>query len=245
MENAMENSARLHPLLSAAAISVIVLSAAGVGALTGVLPHSVSSQKTPDAAATPAASPALPVVTPLAPAVPALAPAPEPSPAKKQVIRTRAPVAPKKATPAAEPARDFAEDDFWRASETPRAAEPKPEVAAAPKCTNCGTVEAVREIEHKGEGTGIGAVAGGVAGAVVGRQFGNGSGRTVMTILGAAGGAYAGHEIEKKARTTKRWEVSVRLDDGSYRSVSLDTQPAWRSGDRVRYVNGALEPERV
>jgi outer membrane lipoprotein SlyB len=241
----MENTTRLHPLLSAAAISVIVLSAAGVGALTGVLPHSVSSQKISEAAATPAAAPALPAATPVAPAAPAVAPASEPRPVKKQVIRTSAPAAPKKATPVVEPARDFEDDDFWRASKTSRAATPKPDAVAAPKCTNCGTVEAVREIEQKGDGTGFGAVAGGVAGAVVGRQFGNGSGRTIMTILGAAGGAYAGHEIEKKARSTKRWEVSVRLDDGSYRTVSLDTQPAWRSGDRVRYVNGALEPEKV
>jgi hypothetical protein len=46
-------------------------------------------------------------------------------------------------------------------------------------------------------------------------------------------------------RSTKRWEVTVRLDDGSYRTLSLEVQPAWHSGDRVRYVNGALEPERA
>src|SRR5262245_22915486 len=44
---------RLHPLLTAAAASVIVFSAVGVAALTGVLPHTVGSnpQSTPPALA--------------------------------------------------------------------------------------------------------------------------------------------------------------------------------------------------
>lgn len=40
-----------------------------------------------------------------------------------------------------------------------------------------------------------GTVAGGVVGAVVGNQFGGGTGRTVLTGVGAAGGALAGHEL--------------------------------------------------
>lgn len=40
-----------------------------------------------------------------------------------------------------------------------------------------------------------GTVAGGVAGAVVGNQFGGGTGRAVMTGVGAAGGALAGKEL--------------------------------------------------
>jgi outer membrane lipoprotein SlyB len=102
----------------------------------------------------------------------------------------------------------------------------------------------VHEIEQKGEGSWMGPVAGGVGGAILGKQMGKGTGNTIMTILGAAGGAYAGHEIEKRVRSTKRWEVSVRLDDGSVRSVSYDAAPAWRSGERVRYVNGAILPEQ-
>src|SRR6185503_10719509 len=43
--NAMETKARLHPLLTAAAISVTVFSAVGVGALTGLIPTSFGSQK--------------------------------------------------------------------------------------------------------------------------------------------------------------------------------------------------------
>jgi hypothetical protein len=43
--NAMETSSRLHPLLTAAAISVSVFAAVGVGTLTGLVPHSIGSGK--------------------------------------------------------------------------------------------------------------------------------------------------------------------------------------------------------
>ena len=61
------------------------------------------------------------------------------------------------------------------------------QVAAA--CPQCGVIESVRAVEVKGQASGVGAVAGGVAGAVVGSQFGHGTGRTALGVLGAAGGA--------------------------------------------------------
>ena len=39
----------------------------------------------------------------------------------------------------------------------------------------------------------VGTVAGGVLGGVVGNQFGHGSGKTLTTVGGAAGGAYLGN----------------------------------------------------
>ena len=107
-------------------------------------------------------------------------------------------------------------------------------------CATCGVVESVRALEIRGEGSGAGAVAGGVVGGVVGNQFGHGSGRTAMTVLGAAGGALAGHEVEKAARSRTVHRVTVRMDDGSYRTFSQSV-PA-RIGDRVRVADGALVP---
>jgi len=116
------------------------------------------------------------------------------------------------------------------------AAEPaKPAV-----CSNCGRVETVEVFEQKGEGTGLGAVAGGVVGGVLGNQIGSGSGRKIATVAGAAGGAFAGHEIEKRAKATKHYEVTVRLDDGSVRRFSYDNEPPYRTGDRIKVVDGAL-----
>ncbi|HVC10155.1 MAG TPA: glycine zipper 2TM domain-containing protein [Burkholderiales bacterium] len=123
-------------------------------------------------------------------------------------------------------------------------ARPATQIAhSRPKCLDCGVIESVRMVEAKGQGTGLGAVAGGVAGAVLGNQMGNGNGRTVMTLVGAAGGALAGNQIEKSVRTTKHWDVSVHLQNGSSRVISLATEPALRPGDHVRIVNNALVPD--
>lgn len=85
-------------------------------------------------------------------------------------------------------------------------------------CANCGVVESVHAVQHKGEGTGLGAVAGGVLGGVVGHQIGGGDGKKAMTVIGAVGGGLAGHEIEKRARSTTAFDVQVRMQDGSTRT---------------------------
>lgn len=120
-------------------------------------------------------------------------------------------------------------------SEASKAAVAEP---AKPACLDCGVVVAVRQSEKKGEGTGVGAIVGGVAGAVVGREISDG--RDAGTLLGAAGGAVAGHQIERHARTTKRFHVDVRMEDGSVKTVTTQARPAWKSGDRVRLRDGRL-----
>lgn len=110
----------------------------------------------------------------------------------------------------------------------------------AAACANCGVVESIRVVEHRGSGSGLGAVAGGLAGALVGNQFGRGNGRSAMTLLGGAGGAYAGNEIEKNAKRSSSYEVRVRLDQGGVTTVRMASSPAVAVGDKVRLVNGAV-----
>ena len=105
-------------------------------------------------------------------------------------------------------------------------------VAAAPKtCASCGVVESVREVQVKGEGSGLGAVAGSVLGGVVGHQMGGGDGKKALTVLGAVGGGVAGHEVEKRARGNTVYEVQVRMDDRSLRTLTLPQAP--KTGERV------------
>jgi outer membrane lipoprotein SlyB len=122
------------------------------------------------------------------------------------------------------------------------AARPSQVAAAKPACANCGVVEGVREVEVKGKGTGLGAVAGGVAGALVGHELGGGNARTLMGVVGAVGGAVAGNEVEKRARATRQWVVTVRLDDGSTHEVTLAQQPPLHPGDHVRLAGNVIEP---
>src|SRR5678815_3899439 len=97
----METKARLHPLLTAAAISVTVFSAVGVAAVTGLIPSSIGSHK--QEAAVESSQEVAQPVEPVA-VEPVVAPTPQPShqtaakPVKKPLART---TAPKPATPVA------------------------------------------------------------------------------------------------------------------------------------------------
>jgi outer membrane lipoprotein SlyB len=124
----------------------------------------------------------------------------------------------------------------------PAAAPAAPAHAAAPACPECGTVTGIREINKPGSASGVGAVAGGVLGGVLGRSLGGSNHRTAGTLVGAAGGAFAGHMIEKRAKEGKTFEIGVRFDDGTSRTFNYDAIPAWQAGSRVKLVNGALAP---
>lgn len=117
------------------------------------------------------------------------------------------------------------------------ASQPAPPVAK-PICASCGTIESVTPVERQGKGSGTGAVAGGVLGAVVGNQVGHGGGRTAATLLGALGGGFAGNAIEKHVKKETVYQVRVRMEDGSTRTVEQASLPA--VGTRVTVNNGVL-----
>ena len=108
-----------------------------------------------------------------------------------------------------------------------------------PTGTGPGTIVSIQEQKTPGQATGLGAVVGGVIGGLVGNTFGSGRGRTATTVLGAGGGAYAGHKIEGNVRETSSWKVTVRFDDGSTRTFSQATAPKARQGDRVTVASAA------
>jgi outer membrane lipoprotein SlyB len=130
------------------------------------------------------------------------------------------------------------------ASNTPAPAKPvvqqRPVVVAqapapAPRpvvCADCGTVEAVTPVQRQGQVNGVavgnttvglGTVAGGVIGGLLGNQVGGGNGKTAMTVLGAAGGAFAGNKIEQNMKKVTVYQVRVRMNDGSIRNVEVSS----------------------
>lgn len=117
---------------------------------------------------------------------------------------------------------------------------PVQEAPAAQTCANCGVIESVRAVQQKGQGSGVGAVAGGVLGGLVGNQMGKGSGKTAMTVLGAIGGGLAGNEVEKQQKASTVYEVRVRMDDGSTRTITQSTEPT--PGTRVEVDGRTLRP---
>ena len=109
-----------------------------------------------------------------------------------------------------------------------------------PICNNCGTVEAVTPVQRDGTSAGVGAVAGGVLGAVVGNQVGGGDGKTLATILGAIGGGMAGNSVEKKMKKVTVYEVLVRMEDGSTRTLEQATPAS--VGAKVVVDGNTLQP---
>ncbi len=214
----------LHPLLMAAAASVIVFSAVGVAAITGLIPSSKGSVKEQ------------------APVAAAEAPAPAPAP------EAVAPAVEPQSAPAAKPVKKHIakahKPTHVAAVETPAMTPPPPAVAQAPVAAQpvglLGTVQSVREVTEDGKANGIGAAAGGAVGGVLGHQLSHDS--KLVTLVGAAAGAFIGNEAQKRQNATKHWELTVRFDDGSTQTINSANAPFWHQGDRVRLLDGRLQP---
>jgi len=120
---------------------------------------------------------------------------------------------------------------------------PRPEATAAAgpaQCAQCGVIDAVNQVDTRGQGSGLGAAGGAVVGGLLGNQVGGGKGRDLATIAGAIGGAVAGNHIEGNVRSSHSYDIVVRLNDRSMRTFHQSEQPGWRAGDRVRIVDGTL-----
>ncbi|MEO8103936.1 MAG: glycine zipper 2TM domain-containing protein [Betaproteobacteria bacterium] len=103
-----------------------------------------------------------------------------------------------------------------------------------------GYVEDIGYVQGNGSTTGGGAIVGGIIGGVVGHQVGSGRGNTAATVVGAAGGALIGNEVEKNRNVSDRIEVRVRLDSGSRVTYTQESPRDFRTGDRVRVEDGRV-----
>jgi len=45
-----------------------------------------------------------------------------------------------------------------------------------------------------------------------------------MTVIGAAGGGMAGNEVEKRHNASTRYQLRIRMADGSTRTITQDLQ---------------------
>jgi hypothetical protein len=86
-----------------------------------------------------------------------------------------------------------------------------------PTCASCGTVESVSSHAIPGAGSKVSAA-----------------------LERVVGGNHAGNVVESKSKRSKRYTVTVRLDDGSTRTFNYPHLPTWRSGDRVKVDGDAL-----
>jgi outer membrane lipoprotein SlyB len=216
---------RIHPLVAGAAVAVILASATGIAAMTGLLPSSHASMAAPALAAPAVAqtgSATLNAAQPYAEQRPVVEEAPRREPVHHHHVVQ------------ATPAPSYATGNSYR-----RLTEP-----AAPRQTavdpNAGDVVAINAVQAPEPATGIGAVGGAVAGGLLGNQIGQGRGRVLATIAGAIGGGLAGNGIEHVVHKTTTYQVQVHMADGSYRSFSYPTEPTVQVGERVHVYGDTL-----
>jgi outer membrane lipoprotein SlyB len=118
--------------------------------------------------------------------------------------------------------------------------QPAYQVVQSAPPARVGTVESVREVVEPKEPGAAGLIIGGLIGGGLGSLVGSGTGRTVATVVGAAGGAYAGHQVEK-AQTQVTYQIGVKYDDGSWATIRQGAPTGLRVGDRVRVTDYGIE----
>ncbi|MGK5070283.1 Outer membrane lipoprotein SlyB precursor [compost metagenome] len=112
--------------------------------------------------------------------------------------------------------------------------------ASQPESAMYGTVDSIQIVQGGGQTSGAGAVVGGIAGALLGNTIGSGGGRTAATVAGAVAGGVVGNQVEGRRQQAQAYQISVRLDNGEYRTVVQDNAVDLRPGNRVRLVDGRV-----
>jgi len=80
---------------------------------------------------------------------------------------------------------------------------------------------------------GVGAVIGAAGGGLLGSLIGAGTGRDVAIAVGAIGGAFAGHDVQKKYDTQPGMHITVRLTSGVLVVITQVANADLKVGDRV------------
>jgi outer membrane lipoprotein SlyB len=129
---------------------------------------------------------------------------------------------------------------------TPLPPPDSPKPASTETCDRCGTVETIRQAGSKDSWTRLGTVSSSGAGtsdlapmAVTQYQVGRDLSKKGTVLLGSAGGV--AYQSRPSALNVQRWELVVRMDDGSVRTVTQNYQPLLQAGDRVRVFGTQVE----
>lgn len=138
---------------------------------------------------------------------------------------------PATAAPAQQPAPRHERHESRREAPAPRVQ------AAAPVCSTCGTIAAIRPVRVEGQAGLVGTLGGGAAGGLIGNQFGKGKGNAAMTALGAVAGAVAGAEAQKVMTSKTVYHVTVDMETGGSRTFTLENAAGLAVGSKVN-VNG-------
>ena len=119
-----------------------------------------------------------------------------------------------------------------------------------PVCNGvCGTIQQIAPVAERQVWTPLGSVApnsvsqsgmSGMTGSTTQMQIGPGFTNQGLVVIGAAGGAVYAQKPNEYRRT--RWEVTLKMDDGMTRVVSMAYEPLFvQIGDYVRVAGNNIE----
>ncbi len=114
----------------------------------------------------------------------------------------------------------------------------------------CGTIQQISPVAERQVWTPLGSVSAsptsvsgfgsGGSGSTTQMQIGPGFSNQGLVVIGAAGGAVYAQKPNEYRRT--RWEVTLKMDDGSTRVVSMSSEPLFvQVGDYVRVAGNNIE----
>ena len=186
----IKTATRIHPLMAAAALSVITVSIAGTAAITGLLP--TSKADAPLAVTTPLVQAnglqlpanAVPVAYYAAPIAAAPAPLPvavKPAAPLRLAAYDEEPAPKPKPKPKPRPRPQVKEVHHYHTARNDAPTYQAPAVQPAPKQPNY-----------------VGIGAGAVIGGLIGNQVGGGNGKKLATLAGMIGGGMIGNEIQNR-----------------------------------------------
>jgi outer membrane lipoprotein SlyB len=112
--------------------------------------------------------------------------------------------------------------------------EPKPGQQGA--CALCGTIESIRTVEVLDQ---VGATAS-TADSRNGAEAGAVGASAATSVLDTLSSVVTGNAAENNVRKRLVYRVTLRMDDGSFRAISLSSPPSFAVGDKVRVVEGRL-----
>jgi outer membrane lipoprotein SlyB len=104
------------------------------------------------------------------------------------------------------------------------------------ECGACGVVTSMRLIAVAADTAVRGTVGGAVVGSHIGNLLGGVRGQELFGLLGAIAGLSGGAAV----RSDIRYETTIRFDNGSNHVFVAASRPQWRTGDRVRVIEGAI-----
>lgn len=113
----------------------------------------------------------------------------------------------------------------------------------------CGVIQSMLPVDERQVWTPLGTVSpgtissnglGSTPNATAQMQIGSGFSNKGMVIIGSAGGAAYAQKPSEYRR--QRWEVTLKMDDGGTRVVSMGSEPLFvQEGDYVRVSGNNLE----